>query len=206
MSTTPPPNYPVGIVASSTSTTIQDNYVNWDANMWTGYNLVIVEGTAKGEARVITSNTNQTITVDNSFMPTPDIGDVYWIFPPSPLNPAISPAYPYTKGAGYAAYVPPNPWSMTGYAASAGTAATKTVPAGLTYYMTAAQFGNTNTTNATTVSIEANGTVVWTGVVPVGGSLPIPFPTPLVFAAGTVITLVNIAGGTLEANAQGWGG
>lgn len=75
-------------VTSATSDTILSSGANWITNEWSGQFLFITSGTGSGQYRQITSNTNDTITVNKDFLVEPDATSAFHIFyVPSSFSP-----------------------------------------------------------------------------------------------------------------------
>lgn len=65
--------------AAGTTTTVNFTAPGWMTDQWVGYALHCVEGTNKGQARVITGNDADTITVDTAFSAATHVGNEYQI-------------------------------------------------------------------------------------------------------------------------------
>ena len=64
---------------SNTSTTLNDTTKSWGTNDYQGKVVVITAGTGAGQFNTITSNTATALTVDNSWVTTPDATSEYTI-------------------------------------------------------------------------------------------------------------------------------
>lgn len=79
LTTMPTEYYVADAAASGTTTTVNFTSPGWAADQWAGYALHCVEGTNKGQARLITGNDSDTITVDIAFSASTHSGNQYQI-------------------------------------------------------------------------------------------------------------------------------
>lgn len=73
------PSIYVGTVSSATSTTLTDTGSNWETNQWANYLVDITGGTGVGQVRIISSNTSDTLTVNEAWTTIPDSTSTYAI-------------------------------------------------------------------------------------------------------------------------------
>jgi flagellar hook-associated protein 1 FlgK len=66
-------------IGTQSTTTLQDTTKNWVTNQWVGYRVRIFSGTGEDQARVVTSNTSNTLTVSAWTTITPDATTLYFI-------------------------------------------------------------------------------------------------------------------------------
>lgn len=71
-------SFATGTATAGTGTTLTNEAKAWATNMWTNYQVRIIDGTGKGQIRVITSNTGTALTVA-AWTTTPDATSVYSI-------------------------------------------------------------------------------------------------------------------------------
>jgi hypothetical protein len=70
-----------GAATSATTLTITDATKNWTANAFSGSAVRITAGTGANQTRLITGNTNQTLTINAAWAPNPAAGSTYQIVP-----------------------------------------------------------------------------------------------------------------------------
>lgn len=71
--------YQSGSASSGSFTVVQDTSKAWVTNQWANFQIRLISGSGAGQARTITSNTSNTITVSGSFATSSAVGTTYAI-------------------------------------------------------------------------------------------------------------------------------